>query len=1011
MNMHKLTVGLMKDHHGRWCKDFFRVAIDFERKGDWLPMLADIKKQFERSEREVLLDFHVSELTAEEGKAPTEDIRILGRWSFAYEGNVLEAINLALNPFDDHYIDRDLSRTGLSLTVLTPGTGHFAVDKNLLRLTTERMIDHGVGLDLVCLTKMPLHSVPLFSYESERPKRHVEESAIGTRTRPATPDPLYFDANIRNVDDRETIEWFSLAFWVYCSFYSKTHDKPFREDRFIPRCKMYQIQMLGILDHNLTTVNVPFLERDEDESPKNRVDPEELKAKHDEYDAGMFGSDKKLPFMVPTPGSPQGTHKSGITSLGTSYQSNRFLTAKMNEDERNKSLASASPRPIASRTSLRDDIVEEESMSNPSLPETGTLLSGGSAGMPDMPVARVQKEGQAQARLPVEPRTPSTLQVDIPTSRVTSLTSVQTSPTQSIASTDQLASGASTPKFTSVKKLKSQTSRGSFASRFASTWLFGSLGARSQLSVPTAATENVERQDVSTVTGVNSKPTSPVSQPPDLQPVMIPRAMHITEASPSKARGSAAPLAPAQAKAAQPMPIMTRGSSRLGEDNQAPGAARSISRSLPRSIPRSFHNSFRQSRSLEDSWRNKTNAAFGRTTQHTTVNPCNPSESAQDQSSEGGHQRRWQHVRPRLKEGKEHVVKWRSLCAPACLPLTTDFMPTPDEIATFYEAHSYDIACFPDQVSFLIRPDAAQLNLPLAVMREMASQRLSQNFQFVVLPHSTVAAKADDDTPSHILNNLLLGGTDAASGGLRVGGASEVLKDAHGAIYLSWSNHVHRLTFDPQKQSVTVQRYVRKIKHSTAPHAYKCLVWPYQHGGFREATAMFKYPNIDAKLNFNYLDRLIAGEEDQLQSNLRFWRTRYLLIPSGREPSSAAIAALMPKQRAAGEEYNLSEVLITGAMKLLELITKSQWRRPDETVRPLRLLATTFDPSACILDEGLMSELERLIIGKERIETGHTLEGMTLQTLAEMMNKPNNGLIIRDRWWGCKFTSQATELN
>jgi hypothetical protein len=330
-------------------------------------------------------------------------------------------------------------------------------------------------------------------------------------------------------------------------------------------------------------------------------------------------------------------------------------------------------------------------------------------------------------------------------------------------------------------------------------------------------------------------------------------------------------------------------------------------------------------------------------------------------------------------------------------------MPTPDEIATFYEAHSYDIACFPDQVSFLIRPDAAQLNLPLAVMREMASQRLSQNFQFIVLPHNTIANDGAD-TPTHTLKNLLLG--DSTRDGLRVGGASEVLKDASGAIYLSWSNHLHRLTFDPQKQSVTVQRFVRKIKHSTAPQSYKCLVWPYQHEGFKEATAMFKYPNIDAKLNFNYLDRLIAGEEDKLQSNLRFWRARYLLIPSGRDPSAAAIATLMPK-RAAGEEYNPSEVLITGAMKVLETLAKTQWRRPDEPLRTLRLLATTFDPSACVLDEGLMSELERFTSGKERIETGHTLEGMTLQTLADMMNKPNNGLIIRDRWWGCKCMSRS----
>jgi hypothetical protein len=110
---------------------------------------------------------------------------------------VLEAVNLALNPFDEHYVDRDLSRTGLAMCVITPGTGHFAVDKNLLRLTTERMIDHGIALDLVCLTKMPLHSVPLFSYVAQKPKGIVvNETSEGTRTKPGTPDLLYFDAHM-----------------------------------------------------------------------------------------------------------------------------------------------------------------------------------------------------------------------------------------------------------------------------------------------------------------------------------------------------------------------------------------------------------------------------------------------------------------------------------------------------------------------------------------------------------------------------------------------------------------------------------------------------------------------------------------------------------------------------------------------------------------------------------------------------------------------------------------------
>jgi len=77
------------------------------------------------------------------------------------------------------------------------------VDKNLLRLTTERMIDNCIALDFVCLTKMPLHSVPLFSYVSQRPSNSLINKDPGAKTKPATPDLLYFDAHSSGVKDCE----------------------------------------------------------------------------------------------------------------------------------------------------------------------------------------------------------------------------------------------------------------------------------------------------------------------------------------------------------------------------------------------------------------------------------------------------------------------------------------------------------------------------------------------------------------------------------------------------------------------------------------------------------------------------------------------------------------------------------------------------------------------------------------------------------------------------------------
>ena len=287
-----------------------------------------------------------------------------------------------------------------------------------------------------------------------------------------------------------------------------------------------------------------------------------------------------------------------------------------------------------------------------------------------------------------------------------------------------------------------------------------------------------------------------------------------------------------------------------------------------------------------------------------------------------------------------------------------------------------------------------------------------ENFQFITLPHDHNPAEDEEGKPSATRKVLLPG--DSTKDGLRVGGASEVLRNAKGAIYLLWSNHIHRLAFNSSKQSVTVQRFVRKLRYSVEPAKYTCLVWPAQMKGFQGATATFKYPvsacasdrictaecqNLDAKLNFNYLDRLIAGEEEDLTSNLRYWRTRFILIPSGRDP----VAGVVPK----GEQFNQAEILISGAFKVLEIIGKNQWKPSGQTDVPLRLLPTTFDPSACVLDDGLMIELDRLNKGEEQHPAGKALEGMTLQTVAEMMCQPNNGLVIRDRWWNCETSCQS----
>lgn len=45
--------------------------------------------------------------------------------------------------FDKHYINRNFDRTGQMSVVITPGVGVFEVDRQLMILTKQRMIDNG----------------------------------------------------------------------------------------------------------------------------------------------------------------------------------------------------------------------------------------------------------------------------------------------------------------------------------------------------------------------------------------------------------------------------------------------------------------------------------------------------------------------------------------------------------------------------------------------------------------------------------------------------------------------------------------------------------------------------------------------------------------------------------------------------------------------------------------------------------------------------------------------------
>jgi len=90
-------------------RDYYRVVVSDMASQDWVHILYQLKKEFRTFLREIST---ISVPSDREQSGST----MAGRPSSASQGNILEAINLAAAQFAKDYIDRDLVRTGISVS-------------------------------------------------------------------------------------------------------------------------------------------------------------------------------------------------------------------------------------------------------------------------------------------------------------------------------------------------------------------------------------------------------------------------------------------------------------------------------------------------------------------------------------------------------------------------------------------------------------------------------------------------------------------------------------------------------------------------------------------------------------------------------------------------------------------------------------------------------------------------------------------------------------------------------
>ena len=984
--------GTQSSGNRRPYKDFYRVVVSEMASVEWTKILYQLKRELNFFRRDISVhhqkattDFSIPDDGS--GKE-TSFNRIKAEPSRAIYGNVLEAINMATTLFAHDYIDRDLMRTGVSIVLITPSPGVFEVEYDSLQRTTEALAGNGIGIDLICVPKIPLHSVPLFRYRNplfhENP--HGKPRLIishGSTPRQTTPAPGSYSslagsfspskgADLTPRGDSAVStgirdEWcFALPHWLHVSYWTGTAEEALSyqgiavsvsdtsqkqyDGEFTIRCRMYDLQMRSVLETN--EIETSLLHTDPD-FPQKVLHSGYMSRSTRPADQGARIRNTKVPQTL-------FDHVYGFQKFSTDKHSRpgmKSIWKQLQEYDESKARMPKS-RKATSRLGFTRET--EEGTRRRRSEDVGTLGSSftdrkGSISTLVMPTV----QSSTGLELSERPSRVPNLHTGASTPLSSNLSPTKPPKFMRQISIGQRGFGIAPPK-AATAELSTETAS---ASR--------SGAAPNTGSTPVKAPQRpTSRQNISSGPLTPSaeafgqqtyKPESPLTAGTPTRPIVI--------------SGAQPPLDPKHLISG------SRLASTLRAEHTADDRDLRYSNAIRADDVQKIYNSKLLAGALPELPSTLSpNAALSPWL--TVLNPSNPHANRVDVSTLYS---RWQHVFPRPSEMR--IMKWKSLCSPAAVPLTTEYFPTKAQLDSEYQRHPYNVSQdVDDELS-------EELKSRGELLRELVGMRFSQGFQVIIGP---AIAKSLGQ------KQLKIAGVFARD---------HTVEDGM-SIFMSVGNTIHQLSC-VNGTDVEVNIFNRKpteaIHNLTdANRVYKPAIRTLLDRDYE--THEFDYAGMQRSArNWNYIDAFIAGHNDQLTEDLRFWRARFVLIPVVDR------STLLPGTGNDNEE----ETRLEGIRKLAQLWLKFRYIPPEERPfqnsanrhkrvhNPPDIVYRTEDPSVVIAAEletlPLLEGLEggprrgQLLTSRQRFQK----KNFSVAALAEAMQQPveNGGVRMQNRRW------------